>query len=282
VSVLLGVNAFPGSGEAAARQGRALASWRELEGVRRVNLGWADEMLEVDGFESQPLLKLESSGVSGRAGRRKPIVSEAFDHLAALAAARGCRWFAYANSDIAWTQGAVDAIRRSGREAYAFSRGDLSGPGAPPAEVVTSGIDGFAVSVEWWGAHRHRFRAYIGGEPIWDNVYTALLLSHADALLLNREPLVLHERHPAGDWSGSPFRAYLGYLATLDSLYFSRWAHYHDALLRLREAGASEAEELALQPAIFRRPFPARARLVQAARALRARARRALAQGSAR
>ena len=278
MSLLLGVNAFPASGDAARRQQAALATWRGLNGVRLANLGWPGDVLEVDGFATHAVLRGDSRTASGRGGPRKPLVSEAFDRLAAIAAAEGCRWFAYANSDIEWTQGAVDAVAQGGREVYALSRADVHPDTGRVIEMVTAGIDAFVVSVGWWGANRRRFRAYIGGEPIWDNVYTAILLAHGDGLLLNREPLLRHERHPAGAWGRSPFAPYLGYLAVLDSLYFTRWAIYHDRLLALRARGARAEEEEALQREVFRGPFPLAARLKQAGRALKARARWAAAR----
>jgi hypothetical protein len=273
MSLLLGVNAFPAGGDAARRQSAALDTWRRLDGVRLANLGWPGDVLEVDGFATHPVLRQDSRTASGRPGPRKPIVSEAFDRLAGIAAAEGCRWFGYANSDIAWSQAAVDAVVRGGRQAYAFSRGDVDPRTGEVVEMVTAGIDAFVVEVAWWNANRTRFRAYIGGEPIWDNVYTAVLLAHGDGVLLNREPLILHERHAAGDWRRSPFADYLAYLAALDSLYFSRWAHYHHRVVELRARGAPAEEEAVLQDDAFRGPFPAGARLVQAGRALKARAR---------
>lgn len=273
MSILLGVNAFPATGDGARRQSAALETWRGLDGVRLANLGWPGDVLEVDGFATHPVLRGDSRTASGRPGPRKPLVSEAFDRLASIAAAEGCRWFAYANSDIAWTQAAVDVVIRGGREAYAFSRGDVDPESGRVIEMVTAGIDAFVVDAAWWGAHRRRFRAYVGGEPIWDNVYAAILLAHGDGELLNREPLVLHERHPAGAWGRSPYAGYLAYLAALDSPYFSRWARYHARLGELRARGADAAEEAALQRDAFRGPFAPGARLVQLGRAVKARAR---------
>jgi len=143
-------------------------------------------VVEVDGFATHPVLREDSRTASGRPGPRKPIVSEAFDRLAAIAAAEGCRWFAYANSDIAWTQAAVDTVVRGAGQVYAFSRGDVHPATGEVIEMVTARIDAFVVDVAWWGANRRRFRPYIGGEPIWDNVYTAILLAHGDGELLNR------------------------------------------------------------------------------------------------
>ncbi|HEU4557588.1 MAG TPA: hypothetical protein VFS20_07050 [Longimicrobium sp.] len=269
MSLLLGVNAFAGSGEGARRQGHALERWRALRGVHLANLQWGDEVFELDGFETHAVLREDSRTFTGQPGPRKPVVSEAFDRLAGIAAAKGCRWFAYANSDIEWTQAAVDAVIGGGREVYALSRVDFDPQTGEVVEMVTAGIDAFAVDVGWWSANRRRFRAYIGGEPIWDNVYTAILLSHGDGVLLNRDPLLRHERHPASDWRGSPFALYLNHLAALDRPYFTRWAVYHHELLALRARGAAEDEELALQRRVFGGRFSPGERLVQAGRALK-------------
>lgn len=271
MSLLLGVNAFAGTGDAAGRQARALEPWRSLHGVSLANLQWPDDVFALDGFETHPVLREDSRTASGRPGPRKPIVREAFDRLASIAAEKGCRWFAYANSDIEWTQAAVDAVVGGGREVYALSRGDVDPASGEVVEMVTAGIDAFAADVRWWGANRHRFRPYIGGEPIWDNVYTAIFLSHGDGVLLNREPLLRHERHPASEWSRSPFVSYVANVADRDRLYFTRWAVYHHELLALRGRGASEEEEMALQRRVFDGRFSPGERLVQAGRALRSR-----------
>lgn len=272
MSVLLGVNAFPAPGEAGARQARALESWRALTGVRLANLQWADAPFAVDGFATHPVLAGDSRTASGRPGPRKPLVSEAFARLAEIAAREGCAWFGYANGDIHWTQAAVDLAGARGLEAVAFSRMDVDPESGRELEMVSAGVDAFVLSVAWWRRHRHRFRPYIGGEPVWDNVYAALVLRHARAELVNREPLVRHARHPAGDWRASPFSRYVAYLAALDRLDFTRWAVYHHHLLRLRERGAGADEERRLQRAVFRRAEPLSGRLLQGARALRARA----------
>jgi hypothetical protein len=270
MSLLLGVNAFDASGDAARRQAHALESWRALAGVRLANLQWPDDVVEVDGFETLPVLRADSRTVSGRAGRRLPVLNEAFDRLADAAEAAGHAWFGYANSDIHWSQAAVDRVTGGGPDAWAFSRMDVDPATGRDLEMVTAGIDGFVVSVAWWRANRRRFRGYIGGEPVWDNVYAAILLRHAGAVLVNREPLLRHERHPAGDWRRSPFARYIAYLAALDRLHFSRWAVYHHHLLLLRERGAAAEEEERLQREVFRGPEPLSGRLLQGARVLKA------------
>lgn len=273
MSVVLGVNAFAARGEGAGRQARALAAWTALEGVHLVNLQWPEEVYEVNGFRTLPVLTGDARAVAGVRGRRLPVVRECLDRLAEHARAVGAPAFAYANSDVALTQAAVDVIRAGGRDGWAFSRTDVDPATGRELEEVTAGVDALAVRVEWWAAHRHRFRPYPAGEPVWDNVYTALLLAHGDALLLNRGAWVLHERHAPGDWRASPYARYIQYLAALDRPYFSLWAEYHAGLVALRSRGADEDEELRLQREIFRRRPGALARAVQAARAAKATAR---------
>lgn len=271
MSLLLGVNAFDARGDAGRRQAEALDTWRALEGVRLANLQWPDDVFEFGGFATHPVLRGDSRTASGRQGPRKPLVSEAFDALAGIAAREGCRWFGYANSDIHWSPAAVARVMDGGLEAYAFSRMDFDPATGADLEMVPAGVDGFVLSVDWWARHRRRFRAYIGGEPVWDNVYAALVLRHARSVLVNREPLIRHERHPAGDWRRSPFVRYVAYLAALDRPDFTRWAVYHHHLLLLRERGATPEEEDRLRDEVFRAPDSVSARLLQAARALKAR-----------
>jgi len=273
VTLLVGVQAYRARGDAARRQACALAALAGLARVARVNLQWPDEVLEVDGFETLSVLRRDSIGATGRRGARKPLVREMFDALCAAAEARGARLFCFANSDIHIPQPLVDRVLAEPRDGWAVSRMDYDGETGRDLEVVTRGVDAFVVSTAWWRRHRRRFRAYVAGEPVWDNVYAALLCGHGDAVVLNRGAgLVRHERHPPA-WGASPYAGYTHLLAALDAPAFSRWARYHHALEALRARGAGEAEEWALQHALFRaRPSPGE-RVVQVGRALRARLR---------
>ncbi len=82
------------------------------------------------------------------------------------------------------------------------------------------------VSVQWWQRNRSRFRPYILGEACWDNVYTAVMMCHSDGVLLNRDPLILHERHAAAWRDTTPEARYNGLLAALDARYFDLWSQY--------------------------------------------------------
>lgn len=270
--ILLGVNAFPARGEGGRRQAEALATWRTLDHVQLANLQWADDVYEVEGFETLPILESDSRTITGKGGRRLPLVSECFERLASLARERGMRWFAYSNGDISITQAAVDLVLRGEHQGYAFCRMDFDPETREDVEMVTAGIDVFAIDVDWWRENSFHFRAYIGGETIWDNVYTGVLLHHADAILLNRDALVRHERHAPADWRNSPFARYLNYLAALDRPYFTLWATYYHRLMEMRARGATAEEEMRMQREVFRRRPSMMDRAVQAARVLKARA----------
>ena len=258
--IVLGVNAYPASGESGARQERALAASTELRGVVLLNLQWRESPCAVPGWRTVPLLRDDSVRLTGRAGPRKPVAREVFDLLCAEALRRRAPWFAYTNSDVRPTQGLIDHVGGSEREAFAVSRTE-------PAGVTTAGVDTFLVRAQWWQRHRRRFRRYILGEPAWDNVYAAILMRHADAELLNSAGWSRHEAHPV-HWGTSPYAEYTRWLCALDRRDFSRWAEYHWELVPMRAAGASHAEEAALAERVFR--APQRGAVVQWLRAARA------------
>jgi hypothetical protein len=279
--VLIGLQAYPADAETARRQRRAASALLGLAGVEAVNLQFRHgPQVAVYGMDCAAVLVRDSLAQTGAPGLRKPMAPEIFDVLADLAARRGHRYFAYINADIVVTPAAVTAVRDLARETYAVSRGDvdavLSAPArvAPPdATIMTAGQDMFVVEVEWWRRNRSRFRPYVVGEALWDNVYTAIMMCHSNGLLLNREPLVLHERHPAGWHDESPSARYNGMLAALDSRYFSLWSQYWQRLTAARERGSGAAEEDALRAEAFAwRPSVAAAAR-QALRSVRARAR---------
>ncbi|MDB4947861.1 MAG: glycosyltransferase and protein [Gemmatimonadetes bacterium] len=268
--ILLGTNAYAAQGENGRRQAAALATWRGLAELRPVNLQWADDVYEVEGFATEPSLRLDSRVVSGRQGPRKPIVREMLDRMAERAEREGARWFGYANSDVQLTPAVVERMEREGRQAYAFARMELDGATGAEGGMLLSGTDAFFFTPTWWRANRQRFRAYIAGEPIWDNVFTAITLCHSDGLLLDREPLVRHESHPAGDWTRSPFAPYLRWLSALDAPYFSLWAAYFWHVTLFRAAGASAQEEAELRARTFRFAPTAGQRVVHAGRVVKA------------
>lgn len=214
-----------------------------------MNLRFVDDPAPTGPVPALPALTLDAPGVTGRSGPRKPIVSEMLDVLAAEASRRGCRRMALVNGDICVREAAVDAIGALPHPAVALSRLDV-GAGLPDA-MLLRGVDMIAFDVGFWRAERRRFRAYVLGEALWDNVYAAIVVCHG-GLLINREPLIAHERHPAG--GASPFAQYGHQLATRDRAYFSRWCAYVAQAEQLRARGGTVPEEYALQRAIFRPP----------------------------
>src|SRR4029078_1275215 len=85
---------------------------------------------------------------------------------------------------------------------------------------------------------RGRFRPYIAGEPLWDNVYAAVMASHGRIEIVDVQPGIFHEQH-AGAWGSGLFAEYNGMLAALDAPYFSRWAHYVAGVEAARQAGGA-------------------------------------------
>jgi hypothetical protein len=248
-TLLIGTHAHPGAGDGAPRMARAMDSARALRGVELVTLQWPDERLAVPGWRTIARLREDSLSAAGRLGRRKPIVRELFDLLAAEAERRGRPWFCFTNADVRLTQRLVDFAAGFAGDVLAISRTEVDG--ADAAEVSSAGIDTFVVRTAWWIRHRGRFRGYILGEPVWDNVYAAMMLHHGEGRVLNTPGWTFHERHPAG-WRASPFAEYTRWLAALDRQHFTRWAEYHWYLDELRGRGATLEEEMALARRIFR------------------------------
>ena len=277
MTVLVGMNFYRAAGDPGRRQERAIRALRALPDVCVVNLQWRDEPFEVDGIPTRAVLQANSRTISGREGRRKPIISEMFDALAVAAAEHRCRYFIYANSDIEITPQAISLIDGSARDGFAFVRTDLDPETGVPLGPMRFGVDAFAFSVAWWGLHRHRFRAYIAGEPAWDNVYLAVLLTHSNGELIDQQGMVLHQRHDS-PWMKSPFDDYTWYLAALDRPYFALWARFHADWVRLVETPAVESAMRALRGRIFTIDELRRGRVVQWGRALKARVRYAVQQ----
>ncbi len=248
--LLIGTHTFAASGDAARRQANCLASLVALTDAALVNVQFADEPHAVDGVETLAVLKKDSCIVSGRAdGKRKAIVRELLDVLASEAGRRGSPYFCFTNADIIWSQAAVDWVLRGGKEAYALCRLDFDGATGADAGIELSGVDAIAMRPEWYRAHAHTFRDYIIGEICWDNVYTAIVMCHADAAIENRRGLLRHERHAPAQ---SPaFGDYTSLLAALDAEYFHLWCRYWGRLEAWRARGASPEEEARLARDLF-------------------------------
>jgi hypothetical protein len=220
-----------------------------------------------------PALLGDSVTAAGPGGRRKPLTREFFDVLSRVATARGHHYFAFVNSDVLVLPAALEALAREVRQTYAISRHDIDRLDGDVARstLLTAGIDMFVVSAEWWRRHCRRFRPYVIGDACWDNVYTAVMMCHSDGIILNREPLILHERHQTL-WNDTTSTArYNGFLAALDGRYFSLWCEYWDRLERARAQGVSAAGQRALRDEVFVWRRSAKAALQQSVRSARAR-----------
>lgn len=273
--MLIGMNLYEGDAASIRRQQAAIAALTGLARVEAVNLQFrTGQQTLSDGMETLPVLDQDSLSVCGSGGRRKPMTKEIVDACANAAAARGHRYFGYINSDIVVLSEAIEVIEREGRATYAISRQDVE-PDGCAGPMMTHGLDMFVWSVDWWVRNRRRFRSYVAGDACWDNVYTAIMMCHSDGAILNRDPLILHERHPAV-WSLSSATArHNGFLTALDARYFSLWCSYHDRLERLRREHGSAAEEQKLREEVFVWRPSAIGAVQQSLRSLKARARRA-------
>jgi hypothetical protein len=269
--LLLGTHTHDAAGEGGRRQAAAMAALQQLHDVDLVNAQFRERPHHVAGIETLAVLEHSSNSVSGRPGPRKPLMSEIFGALAAAADARRARYFCFTNADIHITQEAVDWMLSGEREAYVFSREDFDSTGTPLG-MELAGTDVFAVAVAWWRAHRERFRPYIAAEGVWDNVYTAVLMCHANAVLENRRPLVRHEAHPRSRID-SHFADYTRLLAARDAGYFHLWCRYWGALVQLREQKRGEDAEKALASDVFVWNPSLAKRAVQAGRNVKARVR---------
>jgi hypothetical protein len=245
-----------------------------LPGVQAVNVQFQKEpWVGLPGMEMVPALLRDSVTAAGPGGRRKPLTRELFDVLARVAAARGHTYFAYVNSDILILPAALEAVEREVCQTYAISRHDVDHLDGDVREgaLLTAGIDMFVVSVEWWRRHCRRFRQYVIGDACWDNVYTAMMMCHSDGIILNRERLILHERHRAPRHDVTSTARYNGFLAALDARYFSLWCDYWHRLEQARAQGLSGADERALREEVFVWRRSAAAALQQSIRDARAR-----------
>jgi hypothetical protein len=270
--IAIGTHFHPANPDGERRQTRARAALLQLEGVVPINLQFFDATFAPEGFLTLPVLRRDSRTVTGARGIRKPIVSEMFDALADIARARGCRYFAYLNADIEVTPAAVALILAGDRDGYAFSRVDVDPATGAEVGVEIFGLDMFAVDTGWWTRERRRFRPYIAGEACWDNVYAALICAHGRGDVINERPGIYHARHAAA-WHDGPFADHNGFLAALDSPYFSRWVQYATRLDDIRKRGTAQDRRNLLVDTLTTPRLSARESAVHVARQLRARIR---------
>jgi hypothetical protein len=250
--LLLGTSLSGKPGDTNRRERAAQASLAALvsSGVECVNLAFTDAEPSGSLGPQRPVLTLDAPRVSGVAGVRKPVITEMLDALAEDAAARGIPRIGLVNADIIVLPDAIERLASIDRPAVAISRTDVGG-GAVEAALLY-GVDMFVFDVAFWRKERRRFRPYLLGEGGWDNVYASIVACHGGTLL-NRERLILHERHPAA-FQGSPFERYVHLLAARDRSYFSVWCRYVARAEALRARGGSVDDELELQREVFHPP----------------------------
>src|SRR5206468_2183587 len=155
MTVLLGTQFYAGAADAMRRQEQAIDALLRVRGVGLVNLQWVDEAYERPEIETLAVLKQDSRTVTRLPVRRKPIMPELFDALAAAASVRGSRYFGFLNADIVVSQAAVDVITREQRDAYAFSRLEIDPRTGRELNLVLNGLDLFVFDREWWRRERH-------------------------------------------------------------------------------------------------------------------------------
>lgn len=271
MTVVVGIHTFAASGDSARRQSAAMEVLRALRGVTSENVQFAEGGHAVDGIHTLGVLTRDSYVVTGKTGPRKPIVSDILDALCARAEQLGTRHFCFMNADILLSQEAVEWIAANEYEAWLFSREDFDGTSGASLGIATAGMDVVALTTGWWRQNHARFRPYIAGEAVWDNVYTSLVMCHAKAALENRRPLVRHEAHPAAWAPGSgPYARYTQYLAARDAGYFSLWCRYWDELQDIRCRGGDEQAERTLAQDVFVWDPGPRARVLQHLRDVKA------------
>jgi hypothetical protein len=268
--ILIGTHTFAARGDGARRQAACISSLKALDGVEIVNVQFADAPHQMEGIETHAVLRNTSNDLAGRSGPMKPDVSEIFAALAGEADSRRIPLFCFTNGDIIFTQQAIDWMRSTAKETFVFSRENFDGATGASRGMELSGTDVFAMTTRWWRANGHRFRRYLLGEGGFDNVYTAIMMCHADGAIENRRPLVRHEIHPAGPMPSPYFGEYIRLLCALDAQYFTRWCRYWDGLVRRRSIGATADEERAWAREAFTwKPSPREA-LTQRARNVKA------------
>jgi hypothetical protein len=271
--MLIGLNAFSGDAGAVRRQQAAAEHLLRLSSTEVVNLQFrSGPQTTLAGIETLPALSQDSREIAGPGSRSKAMTLEMFDVLAATASARGHDYFAYVNSDIIVLPAALDRIVDGRRETYAISRYDVaSADDLKGGTQVTAGVDMFVFSPVWWRSHRRRFRSYVVGDACWDNVYTAVMMCHSNGAILNRDPLIVHERHPAVWNDATSSASYNGFMAALDARYFSLWCQYFARLEKARADGASAAVEQELRDSTFSWRPSVTAAVRQSIRSIRAR-----------
>lgn len=269
--ILIGTHYHSGDEATLRRQTHASAAIRSLRGVRRVNLQFEKgPLMEREGFTTVRRLQNDSCKASRLIGRRTPVLSELCNILGEIATVEDLPYFMLVNSDELVLEAVVDVVLDQRLDGYIFSRMDFSHETGEEIGMLFGGQGCWVIQTEWWRRNAWRIRPYIMGEAYTDTIMTTKMLCHGQSRLFNRSgEYVRHEAHPRL-WPLSPFLDYTRYLASLDSLYLFIWHEYIADLEKLRDADASEAEEVALQERVFEYQPTVTARFGQGGRSLKA------------
>jgi glycosyltransferase involved in cell wall biosynthesis len=271
VPVIVGAHVHASGAADAARQESFARQLRACQVAELVNVQFVrpDLQQRIADVETLDVLVQDSVSITGRDGPPKPVVSEIFDALADRAVMRRVRYFMYVNADVEVRREAILEIVDGARDAYVFARTECEA--GQPWRLLRNGIDAFVFDARWWKCNRNRFRAYLLGEPTWDNVYAAIALSHSDGALIANVGLLCHETHEIA-WRHSPFAEYQRLLAALDARYFTKWCEYYSRIRNLDEGAFGTAGPRAADQT-FGAQETFRQQLVQSARAAKAYAR---------
>lgn len=265
VRVVLGTSISGRGGETGTREAAAQRALASLTDTVALNFAFPGETPPAL-VATRAVLPRDASAVARAPGPRKPIVTDILDLAAEEAARRGAPFCGIVNGDIVVSQAAIDTLADPPAPALAYFRLDVGGGETP--EMLLFGVDMFVFSVPWWRAERRRFRDYILGEAIWDNVFAAIAACHG-GVLLHADPFITHERHAGG--GSSAYARYLQSLAARDATYFSRWCAFVEGVREAREQGGGAEAERAVAAAAFRPPTR-RERALDVLRGLRWRA----------
>ena len=151
--MIIGAQFYDAGPEANLRQARAMDALAGLAGVVAIDLQWKPSPAPRPWIRTEVALRQDSCSVTRSTGRVKPIATDAFDALAAIAAREGHRHFLFVNSDIAVTPAAVERIADEGKDVYAFGRMDVDAEGREQGLLVrllsASYAEGAGFHVVW-------------------------------------------------------------------------------------------------------------------------------------
>lgn len=126
-----------------------------------------------------------------------PFIKDLFDLSCDLAE----EYFIYSNSDIILSQKFINFVNTKDIEAFGVSRIDVKevnslNEATYPTRMEPAGFDTWVVSKKWWSQHRHLFPDMLIGRPLFDVIFTVLMLFNSKNIHMSRDYLIYHIRHP--------------------------------------------------------------------------------------